>query len=114
MIIAGRSPDLYLLFSKRLARPSQTKETPRPRTRRREGLGHSRRRHSHRFAASVAWRPSALLAGAVGVGLVVAAVTDTCAMGSLLARLPFNRRRSDGCDLPQVVSHLTTTQEVTA
>jgi rhodanese-related sulfurtransferase len=65
-------------------------------------------------AASLAWRPSAFLAGAVGLGLVVAAVSDTCAMGSLLARLPFNRRRPVGCDLPQVVGQLTTTEEVTA
>lgn len=37
-------------------------------------------------AASFVW-----LAGFVGAGLVFAALTDTCAMGLLLARLPWNR-----------------------
>ncbi|GII75711.1 sulfurtransferase [Sphaerisporangium rufum] len=38
------------------------------------------------------WLPAARSAGAfVGAGLVGAALTDTCAMGSLLARLPYNR-----------------------
>ncbi len=32
------------------------------------------------------------VSGAVGAGLVFAAVTDTCAMGMLLARMPWNRR----------------------
>lgn len=59
-------------------------------------------------AASVVWPPARYLAGAVGAGLVIAAVTDTCAMGLALARLPYNRRRSGlGCDLPAVVSHIT-------
>jgi rhodanese-related sulfurtransferase len=31
------------------------------------------------------------LAAAIGAGLTIAALTDTCAMGMLLARLPFNR-----------------------
>jgi rhodanese-related sulfurtransferase len=31
------------------------------------------------------------LAGFVGAGLVVAALTDTCAMGMMLAKLPWNR-----------------------
>ncbi|MBA2640331.1 MAG: DUF2892 domain-containing protein [Nocardioidaceae bacterium] len=43
------------------------------------------------IAASL-WVPKArFLAGAVGGGLVFAAVTDTCAMGNLLSRLPYNR-----------------------
>jgi rhodanese-related sulfurtransferase len=42
--------------------------------------------------ASLAWPPALLLAGGVGAGLTVAATTNTCAMGSLLARLPHNRR----------------------
>ncbi len=38
------------------------------------------------------WLPGArYLAGFVGAGLTFAAVTDTCAMGMLLARLPYNR-----------------------
>ena len=40
--------------------------------------------------------PVKWLAGAIGAGLTVAALTDTCAMGMLLARLPYNRgARSD-------------------
>jgi rhodanese-related sulfurtransferase len=65
-------------------------------------------------AASVVWPPAAVLAGAVGAGLVVAALTDSCALGALLARLPYNRRRVDGCDLPGVVAQLTRPEEVTS
>lgn len=43
--------------------------------------------------ASLAWPPARFLAGAVGAGLVIAAVTNTCAMGMLLSRLPYNRPR---------------------
>ena len=50
-------------------------------------------------AVSVAWPPARYVAGAIGAGLVVAAVTDTCTMGMLLSRLPYNRA-GDGCDLP--------------
>jgi rhodanese-related sulfurtransferase len=57
-------------------------------------------------AASLVWPPARLVAGAVGAGLVLAAVTDTCAMGSLLARLPYNKRQP-ACDMPTVVSVLT-------
>ncbi|GAA3620610.1 rhodanese-like domain-containing protein [Marihabitans asiaticum] len=32
------------------------------------------------------------VAGAIGTGLTGAALTDTCAMGALLSRLPYNRR----------------------
>ncbi len=32
-----------------------------------------------------------LLAGGIGTGLTFSALTDTCAMGAMLARLPFNR-----------------------
>jgi len=37
-----------------------------------------------------------LLAGAVGAGLVFAGVTDTCGMGMLLARMPWNRLPAPG------------------
>ena len=40
---------------------------------------------------SVVWPPARFVAGAVGVGLVFAAVTNTCTMGLLLAKLPYNR-----------------------
>jgi rhodanese-related sulfurtransferase len=48
----------------------------------------------------------AALPAAVGSGLVVAGATDTCAMGMLLAKLPYNRQAS--CDVPAMVRALTT------
>ena len=42
----------------------------------------------------------------VGSGLVFAGVTDTCAMGLLLAKLPYNRPAS--CDVPAMVRALAT------
>ena len=42
----------------------------------------------------------------VGSGLVFAGVTDTCAMGMLLAKLPYNRPAS--CDVPAMVRALAT------
>ena len=44
------------------------------------------------------------LAAAIGAGLAVAALANTCAMGLLLAKLPFNRGAS--CDLDTVVNRL--------
>lgn len=38
--------------------------------------------------------PFVWLAGFVGAGLVVAAITDSCLMGTMLARLPWNRQSS--------------------
>ncbi|MDN3242589.1 rhodanese-like domain-containing protein [Glycomyces tritici] len=43
-------------------------------------------------AASLAWDPLKWLAAAIGAGLVVAALTNTCAMARALALLPWNRR----------------------
>jgi rhodanese-related sulfurtransferase len=43
-------------------------------------------------------------AAAVGTGLVVAALTDTCAMGMLLSKLPYNRGAR--CDVQTVVARL--------
>ncbi|EID10271.1 rhodanese-like domain-containing protein [Mycolicibacterium phlei] len=45
------------------------------------------------------------LAAGVGAGLSVAALTDTCAMGTLLSKLPYNRPPS--CDAATVVARLT-------
>jgi rhodanese-related sulfurtransferase len=45
------------------------------------------------------------LAGAVGSGLVFAAVSNTCLMGNLLARLPYNRAAT--ADVEQAVAALT-------
>ena len=46
----------------------------------------------------------AALSAFVGSGLVFAGVTDTCMMGMLLARLPYNRPAS--CDVPAMVRAL--------
>lgn len=50
--------------------------------------------------ASLAWRPAVVLAGAVGAGLTVAASTNTCALGMLLAKLPYNRGAA--CEVPNI------------
>ena len=42
--------------------------------------------------------------GAIGAGLTVAALTDTCAMGDLLSKLPYNRGAD--CDVEAVVAEL--------
>jgi rhodanese-related sulfurtransferase len=44
------------------------------------------------------------LAFAIGAGLVFAALTNTCAMGMLLARLPYNRGAT--CDAQTIVAQL--------
>jgi rhodanese-related sulfurtransferase len=44
------------------------------------------------------------VAGLMGAGLTFAAVTNTCAMGMLLGKLPYNRGAS--CDLDSIVAQL--------
>jgi rhodanese-related sulfurtransferase len=44
------------------------------------------------------------LAAAIGAGLAIAALTNTCTMGMLLSKLPYNRGAS--CDLDTVVNQL--------
>ena len=44
------------------------------------------------------------LAAGVGGGLTVAALTNSCAMGALLSRLPYNR--GQGCDPQTIVAEL--------
>jgi len=44
--------------------------------------------------ASLVWPSARFVAGAVGAGLVIAAVTNTCTMALLLAQLPHNRPRA--------------------
>ena len=44
-------------------------------------------------AVSLWWPPARYLAGLIGAGLAVAAVTNTPALGMLLSRLPCNRRQ---------------------
>jgi rhodanese-related sulfurtransferase len=58
------------------------------------------------FIVASIWVPALrYVAGAVGLGLTVAALTNTCAMGALLGKLPYNRGAS--CDVNAVVDQLT-------
>jgi rhodanese-related sulfurtransferase len=43
---------------------------------------------------SLIWPSARFVAGFVGAGLVFASVTNTCAMGMLLTKLPYNRPRA--------------------
>ncbi len=54
--------------------------------------------------ASIAVPGLKWIAGAIGAGLAVAALTNTCAMGMLLAKLPYNRGAR--CDLDSIVGQL--------
>ena len=45
------------------------------------------------------------VAGGIGAGLTFAALSNTCAMGMLLAKMPWNRR-GDTCDMDGVVKAL--------
>lgn len=58
-------------------------------------------------AASTVWPPARFVAGAVGAGLVMAAVTNSCVMGTVLSKLPYNRRRPGTCDMPTVIAQIT-------
>jgi len=55
--------------------------------------------------ASVVVPGAQWVAFAIGTGLCVAALTNTCAMGMLLAKLPYNRQRA-ACDAPTIVAQL--------
>lgn len=55
--------------------------------------------------ASIIWPPARWLSAAVGAGLAFAAVTNSCAMGMLLSRLPYNRDSTT--DLDSVLSALS-------
>ncbi|WCO66327.1 rhodanese-like domain-containing protein [Iamia majanohamensis] len=52
------------------------------------------------------------LSGAIGAGLTFAAVSNTCTMGALLSRLPYNQGAT--CDIDQVVRELTTAEATAA
>ncbi|WP_116244445.1 rhodanese-like domain-containing protein [Nocardiopsis sp. FIRDI 009] len=43
--------------------------------------------------ASLWWPPAVWIAAFIGAGLTFAALSDTCAMGTLLTKLPYNRPR---------------------
>lgn len=50
------------------------------------------------IALSLLWHPGWIgLSAFVGAGLVFAGVTDTCGMGMLLAKMPWNQRTSASC-----------------
>lgn len=51
------------------------------------------------------WIPGAqIVAGGIGAGLAIAALTNTCAMGVLLMKLPYNRAPS--CDIDAAIARL--------
>ncbi|MFW6091092.1 MAG: rhodanese-like domain-containing protein [Actinomycetota bacterium] len=53
------------------------------------------------------WAPEVrYVAGFIGAGLTFAAFTNTCAMGMLLSRLPYNR--GGGCDVDAAIGRLRT------
>ena len=56
--------------------------------------------------ASAAVPPLKWLGAGVGAGLTFAAVTNTCAMGRMLSRLPYNRGAAS-CDIRTVVAQLS-------
>jgi rhodanese-related sulfurtransferase len=54
--------------------------------------------------ASIKFPKARFLAGAVGGGLAFAAASNTCMMGNLLGRLPYNQTNS--CDIDKMVDEL--------
>jgi len=54
--------------------------------------------------ASVVVPKARFLAGGIGFGLAFSALTNTCAMGNLLGRLPYNR--GPACDLDRVLAEM--------
>ncbi len=56
------------------------------------------------IVGSLRWPKLRFVSGGVGAGLTVAALTDTCAMGVALSKLPYNRSAS--CDIDQAVAAL--------
>ncbi|NJP35625.1 rhodanese-like domain-containing protein [Micromonospora thermarum] len=54
--------------------------------------------------ASIWLPPARFVAGFIGAGLTFAALTNTCAMGAMLSRLPYNR--GAGCDVNASLARL--------
>lgn len=71
-----------------------------PGVRWRNGRRRRRRTQHPTGAAKIKW-----LAAGIGGGLTFAAVSDTCAMGMLSAKLPYNRGKS--CDAESIVAELS-------
>ena len=57
------------------------------------------------LAALVVSPLAVLLPLLIGSGLVFSGLSDTCGMGMLLAKLPYNRPA--GCDIPAAIRALT-------
>ncbi len=55
--------------------------------------------------ASIFFPPARYFSGAIGAGLVFAAVTNTCAMGMLLSKMPWNGT-AEKCDLDIALGRL--------
>ena len=53
---------------------------------------------------SLVWPRARFLSGAIGAGLVFSAVSNTCGMGAVLAKLPYNRGAAD--DIDATLAHL--------
>lgn len=60
------------------------------------------------IVASIWFPPVRFVAGLIGAGLTFSAITNTCGMAMMLAKLPYNRGAS--CDLRQVLDQLTTAE----
>ncbi|GAB3140659.1 rhodanese-like domain-containing protein [Micromonospora sonneratiae] len=58
--------------------------------------------------ASIWLPPVRFVAGFIGAGLTFAALTNTCAMGALLSKLPYNR--GAGCDVNSSISRMQDTR----
>ncbi|MBO4205320.1 rhodanese-like domain-containing protein [Micromonospora echinofusca] len=56
--------------------------------------------------ASIWFPPARFVAGFIGAGLTYAALSNTCAMGMLLSRLPYNRGAT--CDVDLAIGRLRT------
>lgn len=61
-------------------------------------------------AASVVFPPAKWLAGGVAAGLTFSAVSNTCAMATMLSKLPYNQTES--CDIAGVLERLNAAQGV--
>lgn len=61
--------------------------------------------------ASFFVRPFAIVAGFIGAGLTFSAVTNTCGMAMVLAKLPYNKGAT--CDVREVIAELTGTPTTT-
>jgi rhodanese-related sulfurtransferase len=59
------------------------------------------------LTALFAWPEAAWIPALIGSGLVFAGVSDTCAMGMLLAKLPYNRGAAS-CDTESIVRQFLT------